>query len=109
MLDGYFFGDVKVIFQRMLPVHKLDSDFMLADRFADLDPIAQLFIGLLIQVVKVHRLISGSILQLLQGAADKYRRIAFADQKLRQQFGFNIEVFPFGEITQIGITQFLGK
>ena len=109
MFDGYFFGNVKIIFQRMLPVHKLDSDFMLADRFADLDPIAQLFIGLLIQVVKVHRLISGSILQLLQGAADKYRRIAFADQKLRQQFGFNIGVFPFGEITQIGVPKFLDK
>ena len=35
---------------------------MLADRHADLDAVAQLFIGLLIQVVKVHRLISGSIL-----------------------------------------------
>ena len=62
VLDGYFLGDVKVIFQRMLPIHKLDCDFMLADRLADLDPIAQLFIGLLVQIVKVHRLISGSIL-----------------------------------------------
>ena len=40
----------------------LDCNLMLADRLADLDAVAQLFIGLLIQVVKVHRLISGSIL-----------------------------------------------
>ena len=109
MLNSDFFGNVKVIFQRMLPIPKLDGGFMLADRFADLDPITQLFIGLLVQVVKVHRLISGSILQLLQGTADKYRRIALAGQKFRQQFGFNIGVFPLGEITQIGILKFLGK
>ena len=54
VFDGYFFGNVKIIFQRMLPIHKLDGNLMLADRFADLDAIAQLFIGLLIQVVKVH-------------------------------------------------------
>ena len=109
MLDGYFFGNVKVIFQRMLPVHKLYGNFMLADRLADLDPIAQLFIGLLIQVVEVHRLISGGILQFLQGAADKHRRITLAGQKFRQHFGFNIGVFSFGEIAQISITEFLGK
>ena len=82
---------------------------MLADRLADLDPIAQLFIGLLVQVVKVHRLISNSILQLLQGAADEHRRITLAGQKFCQQFGFNIGVFPLSEIAQIGITEFLGK
>ena len=109
MLDGYFFGNVKVIFQRMLPVHKLYGNLMLADRLADLDSVAQLLIGLLIQVVEVHRLISGGILQLLQGAADKYRRIALAGQELRQQFGFNIGVFPLGEIAQIGVPKFLDK
>ena len=62
MLDGYFLSDVKIIFKGMLPIHKLDCDLMLADRLADLDAVAQLFLGLLIQVVKVHRLISGSIL-----------------------------------------------
>ena len=109
MLDGDFLGDVKIILQRMIPIHKLDGGFMLADRFADLDPIAQLFIGLLVQVVEVYRLISGGILQFLQGAADKHRRITLAGQELRQQLGFNIGVFPFSEITQIGITKFLGK
>ena len=82
---------------------------MLADRLAELDAVAQLFICLLIQVVKVHRLIAGSILQLLQGAADKYRRIALAGQKFRQQFGFNIGVFSLGEIAQIGVPKFLDK
>ena len=109
MLDGYFLSDVKVIFKGMLPIHKLDGGFMLADRLVNLDSIAQLFIGLLIQVVEVHRLIAGSILQFLQGAADKYRRIALAGQEFRQQFGFNIGVFPLGEIAQISITEFLGK
>ena len=47
-------GDVKIIFQRMLPVHKLDCNPMLADRLAGLDPITQLFIGLLIQVVEIY-------------------------------------------------------
>ena len=93
----------------MLPVHKLDCNLMLADRLADLHPIAQLFIGLLVQVVEVYRLISGSILQLLQSTTDEYRRIALASQEFRQQFGFNIGVFPLSEITQIGITKFLGK
>ena len=109
VLDGDFLGDVKIIFQRMLPVHKLDCNLMLADRLADLHPIAQLFIGLLVQVVEVYRLISGGILQFLQSAADKHRRITLAGQELRQQLGFNIGVFPFSEITQIGITKFLGK
>ena len=109
VFDSDFFSNVKVIFKGMLPIHKLDCDFMLADRLADLDAVAQLFIGLLIQVVKVHRLISGSILQFLQGTTDEHRRITLAGQELRQQLGFNIGVFPFSEITQIGITKFLGK
>ena len=109
MLDSYFLGDVKVIFQRIFPIHKLDGNLMLADRLADLDPIAQLFISLLVQIIEVHRLISGGILQLLQGTVDKYRRIALAGQKFRQQFGFNIGVFSLGEIAQISITEFLGK
>ena len=109
MLDSDFLGNVKIIFQRMLPIHKLDCGFMLADRLADLDPIAQLFIGLLIQIIEIHRLISGSILQLLQGAPDKHRRIALASQEFRQQFGFNIGVFPLGKIAQICISKFLDK
>ena len=62
VLDGYFLSDVKIIFKGMLPIHKLDGGFMLADRLADLDAVAQLFIGLLIQIIEIHRLISGSIL-----------------------------------------------
>ena len=109
VLDGDFLGDVKIIFQRMLPVHKLDCSLMLADRLADLDPIAQLFIGLLVQVVEVYRLISGGILQLLQSTTNEYRRIALAGQEFRQQFGFNIGVFSLGEIAQIGVPKFLDK
>ena len=40
VLDSDFLGDVKIIFQRMLPVHKLDGNFMLSDGFADLDAVA---------------------------------------------------------------------
>ena len=84
VLDGDFLGDVKVIFQRIFPIHKLDGNLMLADRLADLDPIAQLFIGLLIQVIEVHRLISGSIPQFLQGTADEHRRITLSAQEFCQ-------------------------
>lgn len=109
MFDSDFLGDVKVIFKGMLPVHKLDGGFMLADRLADLDPIAQFFIGLLIQIIEIHRLISSGILQFFQGAADEYRRITLAGQKFRQQFSFNIGVFSLGEIAQIGEPKFLNK
>ena len=54
VFDSDFFCNVKVIFQRMRPIHKLDSSFMLADRLTDLDPVAQLFVCLFVQVVKIH-------------------------------------------------------
>ena len=62
VFDSDFLSNVKVIFQRMLPIHKLDGGFMLADRLADLDAVAKLFIGLLVQIVEAHWLISGGIL-----------------------------------------------
>ena len=109
VFDGHFLCNIKVILQRMLPINKLDSHLVLTGGLADLDAIAQLFVGLFVQVVEAHRLIAGGILQLLQGAADEHRRMPLAGQKFRQQFGLNIGVFSLGEIAQIGIPQFLGK
>lgn len=104
-----FFGDSKVVVERMIPIDQIDGFCVLPHIGLDFDAVAQQAIDILVDIIEASGLIASYLLKFIQRFADQRIAISLPLEKGdQQQIPLDIAIVQaFFPVPQIPVPQFL--